>query len=224
MNKRWWWMVVGAVALMVGGAWFWTQAEPVLAAPEDVLAAYTAEVGPETLEADRPGPRRPAWCRPEVTRETFVAQALGVDEETLRAAQQQGTLAWIDYQVEQGLLDAAKADLLKARVLVRPYLDPVTLTAQALGLTEDDLQQACAEGKTLADLLEQQGMTRRDFVAALKEAAEQALQQAVDDGVITQEQADALKQAARRRWEHRPPRGRRDGAGQPPAGPEAPQP
>ncbi len=208
MNKRWLWMLLGGLALLAGGVWFWAQTTPALAAPEEALALYAWEWDEEEVAASqRPGPgknQRRAWCRPEITRETFLAQALGISEEQLHAAQREASLAWIDYLVSEGRLDETKADLWRARVLVRPYLDPQALVAQALGLSVEEVQQACAEGKTLADLLEQQGMDRRTFVQALQQAADEALQQAVADGVITEEQADALRQWWKQHRRHGP--------------------
>ncbi len=204
MNKRWWIPLLGAVALMVGLAWAFARPSLALAAPEDVVTAYTWDwPADEGAPADEDAPKPRRWCRPEVTRQTFLAQALGISEAELEQAQQQATLAWIDYLEQQGRLTADKADLWRARVRVRPYMDPAALVAQALGMSPDALQQACEDGKTLADLLEQQGLSRKDFGAALKQAAEEALQQAVDDGVITPEQAEALKQAARQRLKER---------------------
>ncbi len=206
MNKRWWIPLLGVVVLLGGVAWALARPTQAWAAPETVVAAYTWDWSSEEGEPEAKGqPRPPRWCRPAVTRQTFLAQALGIDEATLAQAQQQATLDWIRYLEQQGQLPADKAALWRARVLAQPYLDPAKLVAQALGLTPEALQQACTDGKTLADLLEQQGLTRQAFARALKQAAEEALQQAVDDGVLTQEQAEALKAAARQRLKSRRP-------------------
>ncbi|MFZ6028572.1 MAG: hypothetical protein ACOYYS_12720 [Chloroflexota bacterium] len=73
--------------------------------------------------------------------------------------------------------------------------------AEAFGLTSDELQAWYGEGKSLEDLAIEQGLSVADYEAK-KEAARQAvLEQAVADGAITQEQADAL---AERRLAGRP--------------------
>jgi hypothetical protein len=71
--------------------------------------------------------------------------------------------------------------------------------ADALGLTPDELSAELNSGKTLAALAEEKGLDRAALVAELESAHQAGLAQAVTDGVLTQEQADAmLSQMARR--------------------------
>jgi polyhydroxyalkanoate synthesis regulator phasin len=64
--------------------------------------------------------------------------------------------------------------------------------ATALDMTEDELRTALQEdGATLAGIAEEQGVPVEDLVAALVEAAQERIAQAVEDGRISQEQADA---------------------------------
>jgi hypothetical protein len=63
--------------------------------------------------------------------------------------------------------------------------------ATALGMSEDELRTALeAEGTTLADVAEEQGVAVDDLVAALVTAQEERIAQAVEDGRLTQEEAD----------------------------------
>jgi len=57
-------------------------------------------------------------------------------------------------------------------------------------------------GKTLAALAEEKGLDRADLVAELESAHQAGLAQAVADGVLTQEQADAMlsQMAGRYEW------------------------
>jgi hypothetical protein len=65
--------------------------------------------------------------------------------------------------------------------------------ADALGMTTDELWDALsADGATLADIAEDQGVDSDTLVDALVAAAEERLEQAVTDGRLTQEQADEL--------------------------------
>ncbi len=76
--------------------------------------------------------------------------------------------------------------------------DGVTLEAAAgaLGMTADELSTQLWGGKTLADLAEEKGVDLADVQAAVQAAQEQAtrdnIQQAVEDGDMTQEKADWL--------------------------------
>ena len=53
-----------------------------------------------------------------------------------------------------------------------------------------DLQAAMQDGSTLQDVITAQGMTGIEFQKAMLDAYQAAIQQAVQDGVITQAQAD----------------------------------
>ena len=65
--------------------------------------------------------------------------------------------------------------------------------AETLGLTTDQLNTELNSGKTLAALAEEKGLDRAALVAELESAHQAGLAQAVTDGVLTQEQADAMQ-------------------------------
>ncbi len=63
--------------------------------------------------------------------------------------------------------------------------------ATALGMSEDELRTALEEeGATLAQVAEDQGVEVGTLVDALVQAAEEHVAEAVEDGRLTQEQAD----------------------------------
>ncbi len=62
--------------------------------------------------------------------------------------------------------------------------------SETLGLTVEEVQEALADGQTVAELAEAQGVALADIVDALIAPMVERIQQAVDDGRITQEQAD----------------------------------
>jgi len=64
--------------------------------------------------------------------------------------------------------------------------------ANALGLTSDELTSELNSGKTLVALAEEKGLDRDALVAELESAHQAGLAQAVTDGILTQEQADAM--------------------------------
>jgi len=64
------------------------------------------------------------------------------------------------------------------------------LLAEALGMSEEDLTAALAEGKTVTELAEAQGIELADVVAVLIAPRVERLDQAVEDGTMTREQAD----------------------------------
>ncbi|MGY1832461.1 hypothetical protein ACI8AA_18770 [Geodermatophilus sp. SYSU D01180] len=67
----------------------------------------------------------------------------------------------------------------------------LSVAAGALGLSEDDLRTALeADGAGLASVAEEQGVAVDDLVAALVQAGQDRLDDAVADGRLTQEEAD----------------------------------
>lgn len=62
--------------------------------------------------------------------------------------------------------------------------------ADALGISVDEFEQAIEDGQTLADLADEYDVDLADLRSAMEEGRADALAQAVEDGVITQEQAD----------------------------------
>jgi len=73
----------------------------------------------------------------------------------------------------------------------------------ALGLSVEELDAARDEGKSLLEIAEEQGVDVADVEEAMKAASEQLLDQAVADGLLTQEQADSVRQ----RWQGMADRG-----------------
>ncbi len=75
------------------------------------------------------------------------------------------------------------------------YIDQATIDeviAGALGITVEELDAARAEGQSVADLAEELGVDIADVNAAVQAAKEEALAAAVENGDITQAQADRL--------------------------------
>lgn len=68
----------------------------------------------------------------------------------------------------------------------------VAATAEATGLTVDDVVAALQAGETYADLAESAGVTLEAIVDAAVAARTAALTEAVESGRLTQEQADAM--------------------------------
>jgi hypothetical protein len=64
--------------------------------------------------------------------------------------------------------------------------------AQALGLTPEELETRRLAGDTLWDIAQEQGMTAEQFQELMTTARTNAVNQAVADGVITQEQGNFM--------------------------------
>jgi hypothetical protein len=125
--------------------------------------------------------------------QALLAKELGITVEELQAAQQSAREAAIQQLVEAGVLTEGQGQLASAAAALRSYLDRHDLVAEALGMTPEALTQARLDGKTLAEILDDQSLTLSEYQENLTRAREDALTQAVADGVITQAQLDQLQ-------------------------------
>lgn len=128
-----------------------------------------------------------------IDRDGLLAEALGITVEQLRSARQKAEEAAIGLMRESGAITDEQAELLLARLKVCSYLDPETLRAEALGISVEELQAAREAGKSERDLMDELGIDRQTYRDNLRAARDRAIDRAVADGVITAEQAAALK-------------------------------
>jgi hypothetical protein len=128
--------------------------------------------------------------------DALLAEALGISVEDLQAARDEAHAAALAELVDGGYLTQEQADLMTARQALKEYVDPDALTAEALGISLADLQAAREEGTSLPALLEELGLTFAEFAQAKQDAYQSAVQQAVDDNVLSQELADQILSGA----------------------------
>lgn len=119
--------------------------------------------------------------------EALLAEALGISEEDLQAAYLQAANAALEQAVEKELLTQTQADNLRQR-LEAASADGRGLPFAGRGVVF--LRGSDIDGEALlADAL---GITVDDLQAAYDRAEASALSQAVEDGQLTQDQADLL--------------------------------
>ena len=120
-----------------------------------------------------------------------LADALEIPLEELEEAQAAAYASWLAEMVAAGYMEQEQADLTLAYGALKGNINRVALTAGALGINEDALTAAREEGKTLTQLLENAGLNIEEFMAAMQEAYEAAVQAEVGES-ITQAQADLI--------------------------------
>ena len=125
----------------------------------------------------------------------LLAQELGISVDQLQAAMTRAMEKRLAEAVKNGRLTQAQADLMLAGRKLAQAIDHDAVVAKALGISVADLQAARDAGKDLRDLLSELKLDRATFQTNLQKAMDEAIAQAVKDGVITQAQADALKAA-----------------------------
>ena len=76
----------------------------------------------------------------------------------------------------------------------------VAAAADPFGLTPEELQTRLSAGETMWQIAEGQGLSTEEFREVMAAARDQAVEQAVADGIFTQEQADRMKGGMGRMW------------------------
>ena len=151
-----------------------------------------------------------------------AAKQLGVQPSELSAALRKALANRVDAAVKAGKITKAEGDALKARINsgqfplfggphrgfgrfghgpgphFLPHLEAV---ATYLGLTEAQLRTQLSSGKTLAQIAQAQNKSVDGLVDAMVKAQNEKLDQAVEDGRLTQAQANQIKQGQRQRIE-----------------------
>lgn len=157
---------------------------------EDLEAAHEAVMEAVQAEDGRPD-------REEVR--ALIAAELGVSVEELEAARTAVQEAMLAQLVEDGIITQAQLDeMLEMRALhglakeLFSREDAQAVIAEQLGLTVEELAAAREAGTRIPDLAEEQGIDMETLMTAVSEARAAAFEQAVADGLLTQEQADLL--------------------------------
>jgi hypothetical protein len=147
-----------------------------------------------------------------------AAKQLGVTPAKLDAALRRAFENRIDEAVQDGTLSDGQADALRQRLedgavplLGAPFLRrpghhgfghrrlgprlgfrDLSAAADHLGVTEEELRDELRDGKTLADVAEDEGKTVDGLVDAIVAATTEKLDEEVADGRLTKEQRDAI--------------------------------
>lgn len=145
-----------------------------------------------------------------------VASRLGVTDDRLREAITESELEMLDEAVDEGRVSPEAADRLRQRIeegkgvfglplrrgqahlglreLRAGLRLVVNSAAEALDMEAKDLAAELRQGKTLAQVAEERGVSLDDLESGMLEAAEARLDQAVSDGKLTQERAERILQ------------------------------
>ncbi len=127
-----------------------------------------------------------------------LADQLGISVDELASAQERAFEAGVAQAVEDGDLEAEQAELMIAGRKLGNAIDREAVMAEAFGIDAADLSAAREEG-TMRELFEGIDLDRATLRDRMQAAQEAAVDTAVNDGVITREQADALQDGAGRR-------------------------
>ncbi|WP_420643570.1 hypothetical protein [Candidatus Leptofilum sp.] len=157
---------------------------------DELEAAHDA--AKDALEAEDGRPNRDEM-------KELIATELGVTVEELEAARDVVMETLLAQLVEDGVITQEELDEMLAiqelRGLPQEIFsrdDAQAVIAEALGLTVEELTAARDDGTRLPELAEEQGVDMETLMTAVSDARTAAIEAAVADGIITQEQADIL--------------------------------
>ncbi len=169
----------------------------------------SAEQAPGDRPVRNPIARKLRQVRIERRLHQLVTQALAdeleISVDELRVARQASWIMAIEQIQAEGLISDDRAELMLARITIAGYLQPDEVVAGILGITVEELAEARAEGKTIREIAIEQNLdwpTIRDNIHA---AREETIQQALEDGIITAEQAQLLLNSPPPNLDRRPP-------------------
>jgi hypothetical protein len=144
-----------------------------------------------------------------------VAKHLGISSQKLEDATKAAAIDQVDAALKEGKITEAQANELKARIeagefppLFGPLFGPrfendfhggppfffgekLSAAADYLGLTEAELRATLNSGQTLAQIAKAQGKSVEGLKQAILADAKEKLDQLVEDGELTQGEADA---------------------------------
>jgi hypothetical protein len=122
----------------------------------------------------------------------YLAEALGISTDQLGAAREAAKDAAIEQALADGKITEEQVEMMEARQALQNYMQKDEMLAKALGITVDELDAAKEDGQRIPDLLDTLGIEPEEFQANMEALRQEILAQAVEDGVITQEQADQM--------------------------------
>jgi hypothetical protein len=162
-----------------------------------VTAAHTRAADPESMMQAPPYPmggrgRRFGFGEGSIDHQALLADELGIEVDSLEAAQARARETAIEQAIDKGLITEEQAEQMRTHQALASYLDRHALLAEALEMKPEELQDAFADGETVASLMEAKGLDAATLQDRIEAAFEGVLAQAVADGVISQEQADEM--------------------------------
>ena len=169
----------------------------------------------------------------ETSREILerAAQELGVESEQLSDALKAAAIEQIEEALDAGDITEGQAESMRERLESSDFpllgglagfghgggfhhggpgidLEWFEAAAEYLGLTDEQVRNRLGNGRSLAEIAEAENKSVDGLVDTLVEEKETALNEAVDDGRLTESQADAMRENLRERVEFfvdRPP-------------------
>jgi len=140
----------------------------------------------------RPNERARRNWQDKIDYDALLADALDLTVEELNQARVEAKAAALEQAVEEEYITQRQVDLMTAVRTMRGAIDKGELVAEALGISVEELQEA-QEGQAMRELLAELDMTPAEVRQAVVEGYEEAVDQAVEDGLLNEEQAELIR-------------------------------
>ena len=124
--------------------------------------------------------------------DVFLAEALGITVEELDAAKEKARELALAQALEDGTITQEQVDQMQAMQALKAYLDKEAIMLSVLGITAEDLQAYKDAGTPMPDVIAELGLDPTALRESMQTAHQEAIAQAVADGVISQELADEI--------------------------------
>jgi len=128
------------------------------------------------------------WSGRRGNHDELLAEELDITVDELTAAREAAQAKALEQALDDGVITEEQYENVQTRMALQAYLDPQALMAEALGVDADELSD-----KTLDEWMEDLDLDRETLMERMEAARESAIDQAIADGVITEEEADDLK-------------------------------
>ncbi len=149
-----------------------------------VLALTVGTVGIVSAHGGPDG----GWFGRRDNHDELLADELDITVEELAAARDATRAKALDQALENGDITEEQYEAMQTMAALRPYLNPQALMAEALGVDEDELAD-----KPIHEWIEELELDRATLIDRLEDTHEAALDQAIADGTITEDEADDLE-------------------------------
>lgn len=114
-----------------------------------------------------------------------------VADGTLTQEQADRMMEWLDGEAPLGI---GSLGMRMGRLAIPQHL------CDLLGLTPEELKEELLEGKTLGEIMKEQGVDLEEIHEAMLAGLTEMLEEKVGDGTLTQEQADSILDWVEERW------------------------
>jgi hypothetical protein len=144
---------------------------------------------PQANERQRPAQPSSGQSADEVAFLAFLAEGLGISLNVLQQARESALETALTLALEEGSLTETQMRDRLMRYRAHAYLDPTSLLSESLDITMEEL-----EDRSLSDWIRHRHLTWRALNARLNAAREDALAQAIADGVLLPTDAERLRE------------------------------